>query len=135
MSALKSKSMDRQSFLEHLVQSGLLTPEQLVEAVENLPHTSRARLVARDLVERGLLTKFQAEMLLAGRTSGFVLGQYLILDELGRGGMGRVFKAIHRTMNRVVALKLIHSHLLKTERYATLRPGRFARRDCFACAI
>ena len=79
-----------------------------------LPETPRGRVVARALVEQGLLTKFQAELLLAGSTSGFLLGQYRILDQLGRGGMGRVFKAEHQTMNRVVALKVLSPHLLKT---------------------
>jgi serine/threonine-protein kinase len=54
-------------------------------------------------------------MLLAGRTGGFQLGQYRILEPLGRGGMGRVFKAVHQTMNRIVALKLVSSNLVKTE--------------------
>src|SRR5207302_191136 len=78
--------------------------------------TDRGRVLARALVERGLLTRFQAEMLLAGRTDGFVLGQYRILDQIGRGGMGRVFKAEHQTMNRVVALKVLSGSLMRTDR-------------------
>jgi serine/threonine protein kinase len=107
--------MDRQTFLANLRQSGLIESQQLEEALNRLPETNRGRLIARDLVGRGLLTKFQAEMLLAGRTNGFVLGQYRILDQLGQGGMGRVFKAVHQTMNRVVALKVVTSSLVKTE--------------------
>src|SRR5262249_33693499 len=56
------------------------------------------------------------EMLLAGRTSGFTLGQYRILDQIGRGGMGKVFKAVHLTMYRVVAIKLVSSALIKTDK-------------------
>jgi serine/threonine-protein kinase len=108
--------MDRQTFLANLRQSGLLTAQQLAQAVSRLPDSPRARIVARALVEQKLLTKFQAELLLAGRTSGFLLGQYRILDQLGQGGMGRVFKAEHQTMNRVVALKVLSSQLVKTQK-------------------
>lgn len=106
--------MDRQTFLAHLRQSGLVTGEQMAKVVGRLPDTNRAQVLARALVEQGLLTRFQAELLLIGKSNGFHLGQYRILDHLGRGGMGRVFKAEHQTMNRIVAVKVLASHLVKT---------------------
>ncbi len=44
---------------------------------------------------------------------GSVLGQYRILERLGSGGMGRVYKAVHPVMERVVALKIISPRLMK----------------------
>src|SRR5438270_13972865 len=104
---------DRKKFLDYLRRSKLLGPEQYEEVLTRLPDTDRAAVVARLLVEWGLLTKFQAEMLLAGRNSGFILGQYRIVDQIARGGMGRVFKAVHQTMHRDVALKVLNNELLK----------------------
>ncbi len=106
--------MDRQTFLSNLRQSGLVTGEQMQKVIGRLPETPRGLLLARAMVEQGMLTRFQAELLLVGRTSGFHLGQYRILDHLGRGGMGRVFKAEHQTMNRIVAIKVLAPHLCKT---------------------
>jgi serine/threonine protein kinase len=47
-----------------------------------------------------------------GDTQPLSLGQYRLLDELGRGGMGRVYKALHTIMGRVVAIKVISPELV-----------------------
>jgi serine/threonine protein kinase len=59
------------------------------------------------MVERGLLTAYQADELAAGRWWGFWLGGYRILDRLGRGGMGTVFLAEHPLLGKRVAVKTL----------------------------
>src|SRR5512136_1795288 len=43
--------------------------------------------------------------------SGKQIGKYQVKERLGQGGMGEVYKALHPTLERDVAIKLIHSHL------------------------
>jgi serine/threonine-protein kinase len=109
-------SIDRQTFLGYLRQSGLVGDEELARIARRYAGLPRGRSVARALVAEGVLTRFQAERLLVGRTAGFLLGQYRILEQIGKGGMGRVYRAQHRTMHRFVALKVLAPDLLSTDR-------------------
>lgn len=45
--------------------------------------------------------------------SGRLLGHYRIIERLGSGGMGQVYKAVHPVMDRVVALKIISPRLMQ----------------------
>ncbi len=60
-----------------------------------------------EAVKEKKLTAYQAREIDAGRGKQLVLGNYVILDRIGQGGMAVVFKAKHRQMERIVALKMI----------------------------
>jgi len=105
---------DRSTLLEAVRATGLLTAPQLTKAKTLVASAPSAPDAAAALVTANLLTRFQADRLLAGRTDGFFLGQYVILEQVGRGAMSRVYKAKHRTMNRPVAIKVLSSGLTRT---------------------
>lgn len=103
----------RTSFRECLTASRLVASADLAAAEAELrggpPPATAAdhdRQLADLLVARRNLTPFQAQELLAGR-SRFRLGQYTVLDTVGKGGMGHVFKAEHSMMGRLVAVKVL----------------------------
>lgn len=97
-------------YRKRLVASGLLTAAELRAFERSLPGGSRPRnpaALADALVAAGKLTAYQAAEIAEGRGGGLRLGNYLLLDILGAGGMGRVFKARHRRLQRSVALKTL----------------------------
>ncbi len=110
--------MDRnkKNFRTCVLNSGLVATAELDQAIVAL-WTQRSKggvaqveiseqELADKLVELGRLTRYQAQQLLAGRTK-LHLSQYRILELIGQGGMGQVFKAEHTIMGRVVAVKVL----------------------------
>ncbi|MFM8271708.1 MAG: serine/threonine-protein kinase [Gemmata sp.] len=104
---------DRAEFLEMVRAAGLLPPH-LLQKAGAVAGAGSAAGAAAELVAAGLLTRFQADRVLAGYTDGFHLGQYVILDQIGRGALSRVYRAKHRTMHRVVAVKVLSAELSRT---------------------
>src|SRR5262245_33437901 len=93
------------AFLDALRDSELLDAEGL-NAVRRAPQAEGEdpRPLAQLIYQKGWLTKFQIKQVLKGHAKDLVLGPYRILDRVGEGGMGQVYKAQHVTMNRMVAL-------------------------------
>src|SRR5437773_6126101 len=63
--------------------------------------------LAEYLVAQGILTSFQADRLLQGKTQGFVLGPFTLMDSLGAGSMGTVYKASSKTDGKWYAVKVL----------------------------
>ena len=78
------------------------------------------------LVAEGLLTAFQAEEVAAGNGRSLWLGNYRVLDRLGRGGMAHVFLAEHAVLGKRVAVKVL-SDALRADPGARRRFVREAR--------
>nr|AAX07495.1 putative serine/threonine protein kinase [Gemmata sp. Wa1-1] len=71
------------------------------------PIPSTAPDTATRLIQAGILTPFQAKLILQGKHKGFKLGPYRILNQIGAGGMGTVYLAEHAALRRRVALKVL----------------------------
>jgi serine/threonine protein kinase len=105
--------VERAIFFDRLRQNRLLSDAELERAASRFGDDTPPRSIAEALVAEGVLTPFQVRHVSSGDTQPLSLGQYRLLDELGRGGMGRVYKALHTFMDRVVAIKVISPELVK----------------------
>lgn len=104
-------------FIRLLPGSGLITEAEVQAFIEALPPEQRpqdAQQIARLLVRAKKLTAYQAQEIYKGVGKNLVLGNYVILDKLGQGGMGVVLKAEHKRMKRLVALKVLSPAFTKT---------------------
>ena len=109
-------------FWKAAIRSGLLDAESLTACWEAIAPTKRDvpehidRRLARRAVESKLLTFWQAQQLLAGRSSGYKVDRYLLLELIGQGGMGRVYLARDTRLNRLVAIKILAHERLSNAR-------------------
>jgi serine/threonine protein kinase len=108
------KTVSSADFLKGLRRSGLMAEAEVKQVLAELSgdqgdQPSDVSSLAKRLIEHRKLTPFQAKLLLRGRWQGLVLGNYAILEKLGQGGMGAVFKARHTRMGRTVCLKVVNS--------------------------
>src|SRR5260221_3928866 len=96
-----------EAFVDAVRQFELLDPSRAGEFELVTGLHADVRAAAKELIQRGILTAWQAQTVLKGRGKELVFGSYVLVEKLGEGGMGKVYKARHRMMRRVVALKVI----------------------------
>ncbi len=95
-----------------LRQYGLLEDGQGAEAEQLAGRLPEAKALARELIQRGWLTPFQVNQLFLGRGNELTLKGFQLLERVGEGGMGQVFKARQINFRRIVALKVIRKERL-----------------------
>lgn len=88
--------------------------QRAVERASSLSPSSPSQSDDRDVVERTVDLKPQLDIGPQTR-----LGQYELLDRLGRGGMGTVYRALHTSLQRMVALKILAPELMHDANAAT----------------
>ena len=120
------------NLFELITRSRLVSEKELATAFADFraqhdgdPLDDSSAIKAEDfsefLIERDLLTQWQADKLLDKKYKGFFLGKYKLLGHLGTGGMSSVYLAEHTLMQRRVAIKVLPKSRVDDSSYL----GRF----------
>jgi eukaryotic-like serine/threonine-protein kinase len=100
-----------EEFLDLVRKSGVIDAARLQAYVDQLRASGQLPSspddLARQLIQDGVITHFQAEQFRAGRWRRFTIGKYKVLERLGAGGMGTVYLCEHMLMKRRVAVKVL----------------------------
>lgn len=96
---------------QRIVDSQLATPAQAAEYAARFRQDVAEADASGDrfltwLVERELLTEFQADALAAGHCGPFLLGPYRVQEHLAVGRLGGLFRAVHDELAQAVTLKV-----------------------------
>ena len=113
-------------FISYLDEAEIMTAEAVRDWIANQAVEARpidGDALAKTLRKEGILSKFQAQRLCQGKVHSLQLDNYRLIKIIGRGGMGIVYEAEHKTMKHRVAIKVISSKV--TADSSTLR--RFFR--------
>jgi serine/threonine protein kinase len=122
-SALASGLLSQQQLDDVLAELTASRPDAVGGAARSAPPTSQQvteEQLGQRLVDMGYLNRWQVEQLKEGRTK-FTLGPYRIVNAIGHGGMGHVFKAEHKLLGRVEAIKVLPKHKSSPEAIAAFQ--------------
>ena len=109
--------------VDFIKRSGLVETDRLDAFLDSVASSTGGELpddpaqIAKRIVDAGLITRWQADKLLAGKHKGFTLGKYKLLSQIGKGGMSSVYLAEHVLMRRRVAIKVLPRERVKDASY------------------
>ena len=105
---------DVDELIDELERGQLLSASRLERLRRDRSRFADHKALAKAIVvEHQWLTRYQIVQVIRGNLSELFFGGYLLLELVGQGGMGQVFKARHRVTERIVALKVVRPERLE----------------------
>ena len=97
-------------FANLTIKSRLMTAEEVQSAQRRWQASGRSEVdvdgFRKSLVQAKQLTEYQSALLNRGHTDGYFLGEYTIIDLIGKGRMAGVYRAKHAS-GQIVAIKVL----------------------------
>lgn len=103
-------SLTLEQYGKSLVAAGLMTADELRAWFSKLPADRRPRdaeTLAKLLADDGKVTNYQNAVLQQGKPQALTFANYLLVEQLGSGASGHVFKGKHKTSGRLAAIKVL----------------------------
>ncbi|MDB5307073.1 MAG: serine/threonine protein kinase [Gemmataceae bacterium] len=121
-----------ESLVQALRDSRLYAAEEMTALASELATLGDdPQVLMRHLIQTRRITLYQLRKVIHGKSSELFIGPYIVLDKLGEGGMGRVYRARQTRLGRVVAIKVVRAHLLSNP----IVRGRYEREVLAAAAL
>jgi serine/threonine protein kinase len=101
----------------------MTTPESVTAEESGLPIGSKRRTPEGERRRRktpasdSVPPRSDPEFTTPSSIVGSHIGKYQVLRKLGEGGMGAVFEAMHRDIGQRAAIKILHPHLSKEQKF------------------
>src|SRR5262245_16008733 len=101
-------TMTAAELLQWLGANLLLPAAQVDELRPQVSSFADGHALAKELIRRNWLAPYQVNQILQGRGEMLIVGANRLLERVGEGAMGQVFKAWNTRLGRIVAVKMIH---------------------------
>ncbi|HEY3322239.1 MAG TPA: serine/threonine-protein kinase [Planctomycetota bacterium] len=107
----EKRTAGARNFAEIAVERGYCTAADLKQAALEHRSLQSADDLSKFLVKRGVLSEEQAKACERAARGATVIAGFELLEKVGQGGMGAVFRARQLSMDRIVAMKILPRRL------------------------
>ncbi len=135
LTELLGPHLTAEALVDQLATHAIVSSDELTSLQQRVGNSRLGQVTGEnlleELVETGSLTPFQAERLRALKGKSLAIEDYVLLEKLGQGGMGTVWKARRRDKDETVALKVLDPTLARQ----TEMVSRFQRESRLAIQL